>query len=179
MPHAIEMSFGPVSEEKVRDIWRELARRGVSSYMRDCGARPHISLAVFDELDPEDAERKLSAFAAEVSPFPVLLSNLGVFSGDLSVLFLGPVVSAELIGAHRKVHELFARDRPSEWEHYLEEKWIPHCTLALDLSREMVPRAVESCMAVHLPIEATVTEIGLIEFRPVKELFSFNLRSEE
>ena len=178
MPYAIEMSFDPVSDGKIRDIWCELADKGISSDMRDLGAMPHISLTVFNQLDIEDAERKLSAFAEEVSPFPVLLSNLGVFCSDLSVLFLGPVVNAELIGAHRKTHELFVGDRPSEWEYYLEGNWVPHCTLAMDIPREMVPRAVESCMAVRLPIEATVTEIGLVEFRPVKELFSFDLRSK-
>lgn len=179
MPYAVEMSFDKLSDGKIRDIWCELADVGISSDMRDLGARPHICLAVFNELNTKDAELKLTAFADEIASFPVLLSCLGVFSGDQSVLFLGPVVNAELTGAHRKVHGLFADDKPSEWGHYLEGNWVPHCTLATELTRQAVPRAIESCMTVRLPIEATVTEVGLVEFRPVKHLFSFNLRSKE
>ena len=50
MTFAIQLFVDPVSDTAVRSVWEELATTGLS-HMRDSGNRPHVSLALYRELD--------------------------------------------------------------------------------------------------------------------------------
>ena len=80
-----------------------------------------------------------------------------------------------LLRAHRDFHRLFERHKASEREYYLEGRWIPHCTLAERLPENLALETVEADLLAQLPISTMVSEIGIVEFRPVKELCRFAL----
>ena len=56
--------------------------------------------------------------------------------------------------------------------YYLPGNWVPHCTVAIDLSATEVIEAVVYCREAFQPISGQFREIGLVEFRPVKERFT-------
>jgi len=49
---------------------------------------------------------------------------------------------------------------------------VPHCTLATDFTSEQFTRALEIARRVALPLACRLVEIGIVEFRPVKQLIS-------
>ena len=63
--------------------------------------------------------------------------------------------------------------------YYAPGAWVPHCTLEMDLPDENVPKVIELCSDLDLPTEAHLVEVGLVEFRPLKELMSFPLGPAE
>ena len=156
-------------------MWQQLADRSISSYMPDLGVRPHISLAVYDRLEFEDVRDRLASFAERLSPFPLTLSATGSFAGDNRVLFLGMPANEQLLRVHQGFHRLFECHQDAEWEYYLEHTWIPHCTLAERLPEDLALEAVQADLHSQLPISAMASEIGIVEFRPVKELCTFGL----
>lgn len=175
MAYAIVLYPDQETQERIRGIWSELARCGISDHMLASHWRPHVSLAVFNQLYVPDVEEKLRALAANTPSFPVLSSSIGIFPGEQNVLFLSPVVSDDLIRIHRQLHELVRAYRDQEREFYLEDRWVPHCTLAERLPQSLVGRAAEVCARIPMPIAADMTQIGLVEFRPVKELCTLGL----
>jgi hypothetical protein len=56
-----------------------------------------------------------------------------------------------------------------------ESGWVPHGTLASDLEPEQFGSALASAGRVRLPIECRLVEVGIVEFRPVKQLVSRTL----
>src|SRR5881396_3078328 len=54
----------------------------------------------------------------------------------------------------------------------LPTRWVPHCTLATDVTAEQFTRALEVARRVALPIACRLVEIGIVEFGPVKQLIS-------
>jgi hypothetical protein len=52
---------------------------------------------------------------------------------------------------------------------------VPHCTLGMSLASEKVMKVIQIGSELPLLLEGHVTEIGVIEFRPVKHLFAFQL----
>ena len=175
MSVAVVLYLDPQAAEIVRGMWRQLADRNISCYMLNLGVRPHVSLAVYDRLEFKDARKRLADFAESISPFPLTLSTTGSFSGDNRVLFLGAAANEVLLRVHRDFHRLFERHKASEREYYLEGRWIPHCTLAERLPNELALGTVIADLQTQLPIRAIVSEIGIVEFRPVKELCTFAL----
>jgi hypothetical protein len=58
------------------------------------------------------------------------------------------------------------------WSHYSPPQWVPHCTLAMGLESQQMARALDICQPTGWPLLGTVTEIGLIETRPIKQLYA-------
>ena len=177
MPFAVQLYFDAVTETAIRDIWRELAERGISTYMYTSGNRPHISLAIYQEIEVGVCQDRLKTFAGAYPTFQSIMPNLGIFPSQASVLFVGPTVTPQLLDIHNRVHTLLSDIGSAPVSYYLPGYWNPHCTLAMDLPPENVPPAVSVSMSLSFPIACQVEEIGLIEFRPVKELFTYKLVS--
>lgn len=169
MPYAIEMYFNEESETTLRGLWDELAGVG-ASLMRDSGARPHVSLAVCEGLSVPSASDVLDRFASATGTFSLTLASVGIFACAEPVVFLAPKVTAELLELHRRFFAEMDGVAGEWWPHYRPEHWVPHCTVAMGFPRESLGAVMEVCQRARLPLRCSVTEIGLVEFRPIRQL---------
>src|SRR5206468_4499682 len=80
MPYAFELGLDPASAAVVRRAWQELADAGIG-YVATSGARPHVTLGIWDGLDHERAEAELARFAAETSSVRLTSPSVGLFPG--------------------------------------------------------------------------------------------------
>ncbi len=138
MPYAVELLFDTVSSGKIEEIWQKLQCVGASEPDRDTlksGAKPHVSLAVFNDIDIEDAGRKLRTLASQTDSFTISLSSVGIFTGSENVLYLGPVANGSLIRLHDRVHTALIEYNEDAWKYCPTGNWVPHCTLAINSSR--------------------------------------------
>ena len=173
MGYAIELFYDDASEQAVRDIWEGLGAALGKPSLSELGARPHVSLAVFDDgLDTNGFPERLLEFARSIDPFDFTLSSLGTFPGQEGVVFLAPVATRRLLAVHARFHEVFSKHDNAGMGYYLPGNWVPHCTVAIDLSSAEVTAALAYCREAFQPISGRFQEIGLVEFRPVKELFT-------
>ena len=175
MPYAVELFLDEASAGLVDRAWQELERSGVSSYLAQSASRPHITLAIYDSVDMAAIQEKLEALARQLSPFAVDLHGLGVFSGDADAVFLAATVTQRLLAMHSLCHKCLADACGPADLYYLPGNWVPHCTIAVDVSPSLTPKVVEICQRMDLPRKATIEHIGIVEFRPVRHLFCFPL----
>ncbi len=175
MPYAIELFLDGATDGLVRDIWRTYAATGISDYLSQSDSRPHITLAVFERLKVEQCQDSLNQFVAD-HRFPELeFSHLGVFYSEKNVVFVAPTVTPELLELHRKFQRRFEPLMEQEWESYQEGRWVPHCTLGVDIPRDKIAQAVECSLALPLPFRCRIKEVALIEFRPVRQICACRL----
>ena len=80
-----------------------------------------------------------------------------------------------MLELHAQVQEILHSWCAEPNPYYLPGKWMPHCTLALELEPRLISQAVDIGLQLPLPLHGEITEIGVIEFRPVKHLFAFRL----
>lgn len=138
MPFAIELVLDPAAGAAVRRIWRELEAAGITAMAR-AGAHPHISLGIWEALDLPAAQAELAAFAGEIEPIPVTLAGVRTFS--TGAVFLAPEAAPGLAALHAGLHRRFAHLGTGLWEDYAPGRWVPHCTLAMDLTEDLMPVA--------------------------------------
>lgn len=173
MGYAIELFYDDASERAVRDIWDGLGTALGQPSLSELGARPHVSLAVYgDDFDTIGFPERLLEFARSIDTFDFMLSSLGTFPGQEGVVFLAPVVTRRLQAVHARFHQVFSKYDNAGKGYYLPGNWVPHCTVAIDLSAHEVTAALAYGREVFQPISGQFQEIGLVEFRPVKELFT-------
>lgn len=157
MPYAVELFFDDRAEAAVRELWHRLTDASLPS-LETLGHRrhrPHLTLTVVEAAHPPAL--------ADVGPLPLLrFLALGTFAGDGGVLFLAAVVTAPLLGAHTRVSDLLREQDLSPWPHYLPGTWVPHCTLAMNLTPAELSAAV-GLLAGFREIEARVVEAGITD----------------
>ena len=173
MGYAVVLYFDDEASAKIEEIRSELKKNEISI---DEGIKPHLSLAVYDDLPIPDFEKEFREYAEEVKSFPVVFSHVGEFPTGRQVLFLEPKITPELLETHKRFHACFSKYNDLAWAYYRPGMWWPHCTLCLNLTEEMYRKAKELLKGIKLPVEARAEKIGLVEFSPHKELVSFSLR---
>jgi 2'-5' RNA ligase len=161
MVAALELYLDTDATRRIRVLWEALESEGVQSMRSLLGQRhrPHVSLAVAPQLDPDQVA---GALAGTVVAAPLRLSfqYAGQFVGR--VLWLGPTPTAELLTHQETVHTGLLRAGVPVSEHYRPGRWVPHCTLSMRVPNVLMAAAVRRCLEV-LPIEATVVAAAVVD----------------
>ncbi|GLJ28315.1 hypothetical protein SUGI_0556540 [Cryptomeria japonica] len=172
---AVELYFDPALENQVLKAWNVLARRQISTQLIEIEARPHITLFSSPILDPSKLQNIIKNFAAKQEPLALTLSAVGSFSTEENVLFLTPTPSLSILTFHSELCDLLKREGIEVSDIYQPDSWVPHCSVAQDVPRNRMAEAFCILRDLKLPISGHIFDIGLVEFSPVRELFSFPL----
>lgn len=165
MAHALEMFFDDDADAAIRALWQRLDNAGVPSLAVRSHRRhrPHVSLAVAGAV-PVRTRDALRAELALLTLPSLWLYSLGTFLTEQNVLFLGAVVDAELLAVHSAAHDVLAGRTSQPWALYLPGAWVPHCTLAQDLTAGQLAAGFTALHPVT-PVRATIRDIGITDTR--------------
>ncbi|KAG2261320.1 hypothetical protein Bca52824_068399 [Brassica carinata] len=171
--YAIELYFDPALENQVLKAWNVFARRQISTKLITTESRPHLTLLSTSFLDSSKLEPILKAFASKqeplLSPSPPSGASrrqqrpLPLPTPSLSLLQL----QAQLIDAVRKGFEI--------GEEYRQDSWVPFCPVAVDVPRARMAEAFSVLRDLKMPVSGYAMDVGVVEFSPVREVFSFAL----
>lgn len=170
MAFALQLHFTPEFDASIEGLWKQMSLASVPSLLPQIGNRPHLTLATFASLS-EPQRLCLSAELPKLKVrLDVLFSSVGLFTGLTQMVYLAPVVDDRLRALHGDVLACLDARRIDVGPHYQRGRWIPHCTLSKELSPAHALKTLEICQSLSLPIRASVSELALVEFRPIKVL---------
>lgn len=170
MALAVELYFDPETERSVVGLQQELHTADIEQSPDLAGSRPHITLSLVETDDDERLAEVVTEFAEDVSGCSVRLASLASFASSQGVLYLAPVPTHSLLRLHARLHEeLLAAGLEAE-PFYRPGAWIPHCTLALDLSGAELALAFEVCWPHFVPLEGVLVEAAVVAWPPPEPL---------
>jgi 2'-5' RNA ligase len=172
MPFVVEMFLAGDADKLVRKLWSDLATGANTSFMIEEGCRPHVTLGAFETYSSPKFEKELQRFTASLKPIPLRFDFLGLFLQPKRVVFLGPVVTDQLLLVHRRFNECLGPLVGGSDPLCPPGRWVPHCTLAFDIPAEAVSKAVEICSRAQLQFVTEVREIGLVEYPERREVLT-------
>ena len=126
--------------------------------------RPHLTLGGCKVSRGVTDVSAFQAIGAGAAGAPITFGSVGIFPGERSVLYLTPVVTEALLALHRRVDEQIQGLALPMFELYRPGRWVPHCTLAMDLAPPELEAAL--CVAAQspLPLTATVSTIDVRDY---------------
>jgi 2'-5' RNA ligase len=163
MAFAVSLLLDADVSEVVAAHWQHLADAGLSRSMLDLGYQPHVTLAVFDHVDAKRAAVALDEVFGNVARFAVPLTGVATFGPGSGVVYAAPVPSPRLLDLHAMV---LAAIGETCRLHYQAGHWMPHCTLATNLSDADAGRA-QRLLAEGWPLAGAFVAADFIEFTPV------------
>ncbi|WP_420078614.1 2'-5' RNA ligase family protein [Streptomyces sp. JL4002] len=130
--HSVELLPDADTDRAVRDVWRQLADRGLPSqaHHRHPTNRPHLTLATADHLPP-DTRAEVLCVLAEALPVPLRLDGVVRWSGRVRVLAWTVRPEPPLLRLHEAVWRIL-RDTPGTGALpplLAPARWVPHITL--------------------------------------------------
>ncbi len=142
MAQALELFFDPTTEATVKDVWARLEAAGVPSLATRTHRRhrPHISLRVAERIEASQLRGARECLAA--THLDVTLYAPAVFPRP-GVLYLSVVPTLALLRLHEEVHAALRDSMVVPRDGYSVGAWMPHCTLAQDLTRAQLVRGID------------------------------------
>jgi 2'-5' RNA ligase len=161
MTHAVELLFDPTTEAVIRDVWARLEEAGLPSLASRTHRRhrPHVSLGVAERIEVtrlQEARACLTATHLDVTLYsPAVFPRTGV-------LYLRVVPTLRLLRLHEEVHAALRDSMVAPWDTYSVGAWVPHCTLAQDLTRAQLAQGID--LLHDQPITAAhVSSAGILD----------------
>ncbi|KAG5527309.1 hypothetical protein RHGRI_028265 [Rhododendron griersonianum] len=173
--YAIELYFDPALENQVLKAWNVLARRQISTHLIEIESRPHITLFSTPYIDPSKLENVVKFFASKQESLPLSFSSIGTLPNDNNVLFLAPTPSLSLLQFHSQLCDAMKREGIEIREEYRPDSWVPYCPVAEEVPKNRMVDAFTVLRDLKLPVTGYAMDIGVVEYSPVRELFSFML----
>lgn len=163
MKYALELFLDPFTDARIRTAWDAIHSATGVSYMQASGAHPHVALTVF-ESEPISTSKLMDQVARCTIPSSLKPVGLGSFAGG--VVFISIKTQVELLSLQNRVVEICRRNQVKLWEHYTQEKWVPHCTLMQNLPPDMIETAYHAISSSIYQCPWEVRSVGLITFPP-------------
>ena len=172
MVYAIEMYFDKETEERIMSLAHKIADNNLSTKFLEWKTRPHVTLAVFNDVDEEKCIETMEEFVKGRKSIPAFLSGVGMFN-DTKVVYLNPSMKRSMYQLHADLHETFKDFDSKGWEWYQPDGWVPHCTIALNSEDEdeIFYKTSEFVLREFEKIGGKYVSIGLVKITfPVEEI---------
>ncbi|KAK7266174.1 hypothetical protein RIF29_18816 [Crotalaria pallida] len=186
--YAIELYFDPALENQVLKAWNVLARRQISTHLIEIESRPHITLFSSPNLlEPSKIETLLKTLASKNEPLSLAFSTIGTFPNTTNnddnninaanVLFLAPTPSVALLNFQAQLCDALKKEGVEVAAEYCVDSWIPYCAVAQQVPKARMAEAFCVLRDLKLPVAGYAMDVGVVEFSPVREVFSVVLGS--
>ena len=178
MTYAIEMFFDNETEDKIMSLAKKIADAGLSTKYLEWKTRPHVTLAIFNDVDEDKCRKLLERFAKTHNAFPAFLDSIGMFN-DTKTIFLSPTMTRSMYDLHSELYALMNEFDSQGWEWYQPDGWVPHCTIALTSEDEenTFYQASNLILREFEKLEGLYNSVGLVKITfPVEELVTFDFQ---
>lgn len=180
MIYAIEMYFDKETEEKIMSLAKKVADAGLSTKFLEWKTRPHVTLAVFNDVDEDRCIELLERFAKAHKAISAILESVGMFNGTRTI-FLSPITTKSMYDLHSELYALMNEFDSTGLEWYQPDVWVPHCTVALTSEDEdsVFYQASNLILREFRKIEGIFASVGLVKITfPVDELVRFDFQKD-
>lgn len=149
-------------DQFVRDIWRDFeAEFGVHGVHKT--PVPHFSYHVAERYTQDALESNLRPVLEYVTPFTVTTNGLGIFTGEVPVLYVTMQPNERLFDMNQRLWNVLAPVSQEIHPLYHPGKWVPHITLTQgDIGNDRLPDVIRMLSPRNFYWEFTVDNIVLL-----------------
>ena len=160
------LRFEQQTEEYFDKLIDRLAQvTGNTARLRN-GQPPHVSMGIFDVADKSDPVQVMEGVLRGLRPFSMTFDALGAFLPG--TLIAAAVMTDEMIAMNRAIHTVADRVFVPSTQ-YVYGRWVPHLTLAEELTHAELVQAFDTAGLGWRPVSARTVSISLVHHFPYTE----------
>ena len=166
MALAINIRSDHASAGEIERLWDQVAAFEDAPSMRALGYRPHLTFAIYDDVDESTARKAMQRASLGQTQLRIVFSRIRWFEGPPLVLWAKPARDEALARMHASISAAIdpARCRP----HYRPDAWTPHCTLGMRIADARRNDAIAFARSFNRSIEVLFDVVDCVAFPPVR-----------
>jgi 2'-5' RNA ligase len=166
MPFGIGIKASGKTGVRLREYWTKFSRFEWAPSMVALDHPPHVALAVYDNIPGCRLSENLRSVFGVRPSIRLRFTKLAFFETPELVFWAAPDRSEHLLRAHAAIHELI--DPRLCRVHYRPGVWVPHCTLATQVSARNKKEAIALAAETIESFEALFDKAECVEFYPIR-----------
>jgi 2'-5' RNA ligase len=166
MAFAININASGGTGARIRDYWAKFGCLEPVPSMAALDYLPHVTLAIYDTIAAAKLREASRVAFRGCPPIRLRFDKLACFEHPQLVFWAAPEPSESLLGVHAAIHGLI--DPSLCAEHYRPGRWVPHCTLATNVSSNNIQAARALASKGIEPFEVIFDRADCVEFMPVR-----------
>jgi 2'-5' RNA ligase len=176
MAFAISIRSENEDASPLRQLWKRVEILENAPSMASLNHPPHITLAIYDDIDPEQLRSAAEQVFHDQGPIKLVFSRARYFDNTPLVLWADPSPLSELKRLHDIIHRLIPQSLCRT--HYRPGIWTPHCTVGSNVRGDRRNEALAICDEPMKPIKATFGVGDIVSFLPVHVIDQWPLSSK-
>ena len=137
--------------------------------MLDNHVPPHITVAAVETKQEEILISKVEEVTKKLICGEIRFVSVGSFASK--VIYVQPVLNEYLYNMCVEIsQELSHMEETIPSPYYQPFSWLPHCTIAKQLSKEQIQQAFVVLSSEFVPMEAKITRIGIAKTNPHRDI---------
>lgn len=173
--YLISVYFEEMTDKKIRGYMKQIAKHTGNSTMLDGAVPPHMTIAAFQADSQELAKRVFDRVSEKVHAGKLQWVSVGTFLPQ--VIYIAPVLNEYIQQLSEITYKEVAKtENVSPCGNYRPYAWMPHATLAKQLTKEQMKKAFEVMQNQFGPFSSKVVKLGLSKTNPYKDLVIFELK---
>ena len=174
--YLISIYFDEKTDRQIRKLMAQVAEKTGNTFMQDNHVPPHITVAAIESRDENIAIAALEDCVQKLQQGKLRFISTGAFFPQ--VIYLEPVLNEYL---HELAYQVNAavKDLPETIvsPYYQPFSWLPHVTLAKQLSEEQMLLAFGTMQKYFTSFEGAVIRIGIAKTNPHRDLKVWELNA--
>jgi 2'-5' RNA ligase len=166
MAFAINLTARGLAGARICELWDEFGVSEPAPSMAALNHPPHITLAIYSSIGEDRLRAAMRQVMDAHPPIQLTFRSIQRFDHPRLVFWAAPDASNVLLYAHARVHQLI--DPKLCHEHYRPGSWVPHCSLAMNVTAENKPHALELAASPFEPFQIVFGFADCVEFVPVR-----------
>jgi hypothetical protein len=176
MGYAIVGYFDKTSDEKIRALWKVLADMGVDDYLINSENNPHIKFAMFNSINLLQAQNELLLLSKRLEKIKIHFKKYGMYPSDKPFITIDIADNNEILKLHMEIQNIFNQICETDGRGYFDIGiWKPDCQLTVSFDKIKLATAMDYLVDTSMPFNGKLERIGLIEYHPAKQLFTYPL----
>lgn len=173
--YLVSIYFDEMTNQKINSYMAAAAKISGNNKMIEGKVPPHITISSFETKKEEKVISVLEEVAINMGRGTLQAACVGAFPSN--VLFVAPVVNEYLHSLSVLVYDSIAGIEGIKISRYYQPfQWIPHFTIAKNLSKEEMTKAFQEVQKEFSMFNGEVIRIGLAKTNPYRNIVSWELK---
>lgn len=172
--YLISIYFDEDTEKKIKSMMQHVAKATGNTFMLDNHVPPHITVAAVETKQEDVLISCMEGLVKKIECGDIKWVSVGSFSSQ--VIYVQPVLNEYL----HDMSVLLARELGQIEEtllspYYQPFSWLPHCTIAKQLTKEQMQQAYAVLQNDFTPMDGRVIKIGIAKTNPHRDIKVWDL----
>ncbi len=174
--YLISVYFDRKTENQIQSYINDVASACGNLFMVDNEVPPHITISAFETLHEKEVLKVLNSAFANIKGNKIEWVTVGTFP---TVIFIQPVLNEYLHNISSAIYESISQIPDTKVSKYYKPfSWLPHATIAKQLSKEEMRKAFDALQKSFGMFEGEIVRIELAKKNPYRVIASWELKDE-